>query len=250
MSANVQSGMYMCVTHSHLTLTRKLNDSLKHANCIIVINSILKFSKQIGTHPKLFSICNFAPSGARVLCGSLRVLCTIVCLNVFLKRAGSLGLIGQSPISFSEFWSHGEGEYGFAVASRQSRQQLSSSTVSTVSTALDTTDHCTTLDSLDSLDSAVKLSSSTLPRHSLDTCRHLSTLVDTCRQSRQSRQPGLRFLCFQAVPRGSGWAVLNELLTSDLHLGRRSTCPAGRASPLESGRAPSTNAPRPRKWMY
>ena len=27
MSANVQSGMYMCVTHSHLTLTRKLNDS-------------------------------------------------------------------------------------------------------------------------------------------------------------------------------------------------------------------------------
>ena len=33
------------------------------------------------------------------LCGSLRVLCTIVCLNAFLKRAGSLGLIGQSPIS-------------------------------------------------------------------------------------------------------------------------------------------------------
>jgi hypothetical protein len=75
-----------------------------------------------------------------------------------------------------------------ARQSRQSRQlstQRSAeppSTVSTVSTVL----------------------SSCQARQSLDSCRQLSTVVDTCRQSRQSRQPGLSFGWYTISHGGGG----------------------------------------------
>ena len=88
---------------------------------------------------------------------------------------------------------------GQLLAPLDTSRQLDSSTVSTVSTALDTTERCTTLDSLDSLDSAVKLSSSTVPRQLstvVDSCRQLSTVVDSL-DSLDSQGSAFKFLLAQ-----------------------------------------------------
>ena len=136
----------------------------------------------------MFSICNFAPLGARVLCGSLRVLCTIVCLNAFPKRAGSLGLIGQMKPCTSlggSSWHPLDGAFMYCRDCRDCRAvELDSLT------AFDSTEGCTTVDAVDATVEAVEAVDLTALSR-LSSCRRLSRTVDTCCRT---VEPGLSLL--------------------------------------------------------
>ena len=125
----------------------------------------------------MFSICNFAPSGARVLCGSLRVLCTIVCLNAFPKRAGSLGLIGQMKPCTSlggSSWHPLDGAFMYCRDCRDCRAvELDSLTVLTA------TEDGITVEAVEATVETVETVDLTALSR-LSSCRALSMTVDTC----------------------------------------------------------------------
>lgn len=94
-----------------------------------------------------------------------------------------------------------------------------------------------------------------LPRCSFFACRFVRS-----RTERHSRCCGVALLLYRVrsryrvaavprVPRCCFVAVLLRCLVARCRASARGFT-ARRASPLESGRAPSANAPRPRPWMY
>ena len=190
----------------------------------------------------MFSICNFAPSGARVICGSLRVLCTIVCLNVFPKRAGSLGLIGQMKPCTSlggSSWHPLDGAFMYCRDCRDCRAvELDSLT------ALDSTEHCNTVETVETTVEAVETD------HTFRCCRGCRVL-SSCRAVELSRVcqgcQGLtlqwlhlmRWLYLRSIHQGR--CPLTSVAIKGVHIGKLASVPCTVAGALPAG----SNAPQP-----